>query len=331
MGDRTGIEWADASWTPIRARRKSTGKIGWHCEHVTEACRFCYAETRNANPFYGNGLAYKPGHRKDVEIFLDAKMLLKPIQWQRPRKIFVCSMTDLFADFVKDEWIDRILAVATLAPRHTFQLLTKRPARMAAYMRDKGSRLNVMREADKLSLAYWKALPANLDRWPLENVWAGTSICDQPDADAFIWDLISTPAVTRFVSAEPLLGLIDLTRVRMPVDFKIDGEPYTHFDALRGVGKWGQHIHGVIAGGESGKKGQARPMNPNHATALRDQCAAAGTAFFFKQHGEFIEAPATARKGVSRPWGEDGPAMVRPGKKNTGRLLDGVEHNSLPA
>ncbi|MEK9751770.1 MAG: DUF5131 family protein [Rhodospirillaceae bacterium] len=109
MGDRSRIEWTDASWTPIRARNRATGKVGWHCEHVSEGCRNCYAERWNRP--YGTGLPYKPGHRADVELFLDEQLLTQPLRWRRPRRVFVCSMTDLFADFVPDEWIDRVFAV----------------------------------------------------------------------------------------------------------------------------------------------------------------------------------------------------------------------------
>ncbi|MBY9051415.1 phage Gp37/Gp68 family protein, partial [Pseudomonas fluorescens] len=98
MADRSAIEWTDASWNPIRARNLITGKVGWHCEHATTGCEFCYAEGFNKR--LGTGLAFKPGHRKDIEIFLDEQMLTQPLRWKKPRKIFVCSMTDLFAEFV---------------------------------------------------------------------------------------------------------------------------------------------------------------------------------------------------------------------------------------
>jgi protein gp37 len=115
MGDRSNIEWTDASWTPIRARNLATGKIGWHCEHATTGCEFYYAEGMNKR--LGTGLPFKPGHRADIEIFLDDEMLLAPLRWKKPRRIFVCSMTDAFADFVTDEWLDKIFAVMALCPQ----------------------------------------------------------------------------------------------------------------------------------------------------------------------------------------------------------------------
>src|SRR5579863_1317613 len=114
MADHSKIEWTDATWNPLRAR-DATGKIGWHCEKVSEACHFCYAEGFNKR--LGTGLEYKPGHRDALEIFLDEKMLTTPLRWKKPRMIFVCSMTDLFADFVTDEMIDRVFAVMALAPQ----------------------------------------------------------------------------------------------------------------------------------------------------------------------------------------------------------------------
>jgi protein gp37 len=131
MGDKTKIEWTDASWTPIRAATID-GKVGWHCEHASEGCRFCYAESINLR--LGTGLPFKPGHAKDLKIYLDERMLTQPLRWKGPRKIFVCSMTDLFASFVPDAFIDRMFAAMALAPHHTFQILTKRPDRMLRYM-----------------------------------------------------------------------------------------------------------------------------------------------------------------------------------------------------
>src|SRR6185295_1326030 len=112
---KTKIEWTDATWNPIRARNTKTGKTGWFCTHVSEGCANCYAERINVKPGAtgGTGLPYKPGHlaNGDVELFLDENTLTQPLRWRAPRMVFVCSMTDLFADFVPDEWLDRIFAV----------------------------------------------------------------------------------------------------------------------------------------------------------------------------------------------------------------------------
>ena len=132
MGDNTKIEWTDATWNPLRARHKVTKKNGWHCEKVSSGCDICYSDKFNRR--LGTGLPFKPGHRKDIEIFLDEKMLLQPLKWKRPRRIFVCSMTDLFGDFHSDGWIDKMFAVMARCPQHTFQILTKRSKRMRDYI-----------------------------------------------------------------------------------------------------------------------------------------------------------------------------------------------------
>ena len=169
MGENSKIEWTDSTWNPIRARNLATGKVGWHCEHMSEACRFCYAEGINRR--LGTGLDFKPGHRADIEIFLDEQMLLAPLRWKKPRRIFVNSMTDTFAEFVKDEWLDRMFAVMVLCPQHTFQVLTKRPERMRSYV---------------IHLA--------VGGWPLKNIWLGVSAEDQATADERIPLLLQTPA-----------------------------------------------------------------------------------------------------------------------------------------
>jgi protein gp37 len=324
MGDRSRIEWTDASWTPIRARRKAAsaqvgdpgwrsalpgGKPGWHCEHVTTGCEHCYAERMNKR--LGTGLPFKPGHRKDVDIFLDEEMLAAPLRWRKPRMIFVCSMSDLFADFVKDGWIDRMFAIMALCRWHTFQVLTKRPERMLRHV----TRPQFGNEVE-------------IFPWPLPNVWLGVSCERQPEADARIPLLLQTPAAVRFVSAEPLLGLIDLRNY-------LDGHEEHGVDMTRTVGSrvgccvaWTPPLDWVIVGGESGP--DARPMHPDWARSLRDQCAAARMPFFFKQWGLYIPGGqvviASGRKYII----DDETKFLAVGKKAAGRRLDGVEHNGMP-
>ncbi|HYI27586.1 MAG TPA: phage Gp37/Gp68 family protein [Bradyrhizobium sp.] len=316
MSDRTSIEWADATWNPIRARyleiqNDGSGKerIGWHCSHVSEGCRHCYAERLNTR--LGTGRDYKPGvlFRDDrvmyangkVKLYLDEKMLTQPLRWKRPRAIFVGSMTDLFADFVPDEWIDQIFAVMALAPQHRFMVLTKRPERMREYL---------------------------LETWqPLPNVWLGTSVEDQATADARIPKLLATPAAKRFLSAEPLLGPVDL-RYLQPLDppVEIDAVNGTH-GVLRPHGGRSPALDWVIAGGESGPK--ARPMHPDWARALRDQCAAAGVPFLFKQWGEWVSVSELAGPGRHFKF-PDGATVRRTGKKLAGRTLDHAMHDAQP-
>lgn len=392
MADRSKIEWTDASWNPVRARALSRlagdTRPGWHCEHVSEGCRNCYAESFNKR--LGNGLDYKPGHlageHPATQIYLDEKLLLQPLRWKRPRKIFVGSMTDVFADFVSDEMLDKIFAVAALCPQHTFQFLTKRPARMRLYLNDTHSpgsgdlptRLALhlynlgLRGpcANGCAPEYTPSIVRKM--LPLPNVWLGVSCEDQASADARIPDLLSTPAVIRFISAEPLLGPIDLNHIETSSRYEgydcdildvLTGRRYGELDArLYKALERGTHVDQVIVGGESGPN--ARPMHADWARSLRDQCANAGVAFFFKQWGEHLpvgqtlpglgkihgasavrmgrmklhyggtptQAPqhAFADRGVEFNHTADGRLTFRVGKHRAGRLLDGAEHNTFP-
>lgn len=263
----TKIEWATlglargVTWNPIRARNAATGKRGWHCEHVSEACRNCYAESLNmkAGDTGGTGLPYKPGHRQEsasgragperaakAEIYLDEKTLLQPLSWRAPRGVFVASMTDIFGDWVKDEWLDRIFAVMALCPQHRFAVLTKRPKRMREYVSGNPSKIpflgrmplerihieaaghmegdgGFMDEIKRVANPY----SLYLDRpWPLPNVWLGVTAEDQTRADERIPDLLATPAAVRFVSCEPLLGPIDL--YNGDPDPRLGGHEATH-------------------------------------------------------------------------------------------------------
>ena len=393
MADRTKIEWAEASWTPVRARRAPvdplTGmagkpRIGWHCTHASEGCRNCYAEGMNLR--LGTGLAYKPGHEAAIEIFLDETMLTQPLRWKRPRMIFVCSMTDLFADFCPDEMIDQVFAVMALCPQHVFQVLTKRPERMRAYLSDPRTPFRLARKAVDLWTdgavdaplmgATWPVRSIGdddvdpddivLETWPLPNVWAGASVEDQATADKRIPELLATPAAVRWISAEPLLGPVDLTEgcnghyffnALRGTRWHDDPDGVPHYSSFPPVGREAKpgvpasRLDWVVVGGESGPK--ARPMHPDWARSLRDQCAAAGVPFFFKQHGEWApssdlpietvgmrEQATVLPDGRVREWQHDFPdarltdpkmrPMTRVGKKAAGRLLDGREWNEFP-
>jgi protein gp37 len=329
MSDNSAIEWTDATWNPIRARNLKTGKVGWHCEHATTGCEFCYAEGFNKR--LGTGLPFKPGHRKGIEIFLCEETLLKPLRWNKPRMIFPGSMTDLFADFVRDEWLDKIFAQMMLTPHHTYQVLTKRAARMREYISN-----NIVRDC---------ALRSNA-AWPLPNVWLGVSTERQPEADERIPQLLRTPAAVRFISYEPALGQLDIARwlqiawqcsscrrlyagkyqPRCPDCGQVGGWSGSHaFNPP--TGQTGSGLNQVISGGESGPK--ARPSNPQWFRDIRDQCASPGVAYFHKQNGEWVSVSEVKGKGrhFSFP---DGRTVRRVGKKKAGRLLDGIEHNGMP-
>jgi len=319
--DRSKIEWTDASWNPIRAVNIAQGGIGHFCVHVSEGCRNCYAERQQ--PRFRNPIRFAAPDITKVDIFLDDKMLTQPLRWQKPRMIFVGSMTDIFGHWVTDDMLDRLFAVMALCPQHTFQVLTKRPERMREYLKPYDSRRADGLGRNVISLGYDG--PLECLRWPLPNVWLGVSVEDQMAADQRIPILLDTPAALRFLSCEPLLGPVNV-------------EP---------------GINWVIAGGESGPK--ARPMHPEWVRALRDQCQAAGVPFFFKQWGEWGYFPAElpTRQGEDYIFGSDGEVfgaghssyggcidpdwrekggawMRRVGKKRAGNTLDGRQHLEWP-
>jgi protein gp37 len=274
----------------------------------------------------------------------------------------VNSTSDLFHESIPDEWIDRIYAVMALCPQHTFQVLTKRPERMRAYMNGPAVRRIVGHYADRLrtrgrgELAKLTALDIACDKiglveeypeadivprledrglkagWPLRNVWLGTSVEDQATANARIPHLLATPAAIRFISAEPLLGALDLTRIVVELSTAPErGKPDLTINALTGWhGGAGDpaRLDWVIVGGESGPG--ARPMHPDWARSIRDQCEAAGVAFFFKQWGEWGSAKGQPGHLAIGHVFDDGYQMIRLGKARAGRLLDGREWNQMP-
>lgn len=377
MAENSKIEWTDATWNPLRG-----------CTRVSEGCRNCYAEImagRFSDPGqWGHGIAERTGsgYRWTGGVDLMEDRLLLPLRWHRPRRIFVASIGDPFHPAVPDEWIDQIFAVMALCPQHIFQVLTKRPERMREYFdaRRDGDPWSAAadRIADLRGLKDHPAVPEP-DDFPLRNVWLGVSVEDQTAADERIPHLLATPAAVRFLSCEPLLGPVDLADHLTPrwwgscpcgigpteqgtiVDRNgVERCPACNY-ALGGAPE--PLLHWVIVGGESGPG--ARPMHPDWARSLRDQCALAGVPFHFKQFGEFREfdgdnpveeyvtdagfsdAPSPRDLGAIRPVfvGGDGGVyhaladapvgipvrlMERVGKKRAGRLLDGAEHDGMP-
>lgn len=324
MADRTGIEWTDATWNPLRG-----------CSRVSEGCRHCYAETVAAR-FSGPGLPYEglihPKTRGwNGKIKLVPEALDQPLRWKRPRRIFVNSMSDLFHEAVPDDFIDSVFAVMALTPQHTFQVLTKRPERMLAYLSDEWRSALVEGAAQALYAARTGEDPS---MWlavhlPLPNVWLGVSVEDQATADERIPLLLQCPAAVRWISAEPLLGHVDLGRFLWSITPDPRGfvPGAVHQANDRGL------LHWVVAGGESGHG--ARPMHPDWARSLRDQCAAAGVPFLFKQWGEWIDGdqPEAARYVATDETSHDWPGgkfSARVGKKAAGRHLDGVLHDQTP-
>jgi protein gp37 len=301
MSDQTSIEWTagpdgkpGASWNPIRARRLTTpgadGGLGWHCEIVSPGCEHCYAQAINKR--LGTGLPYRVPYREEAEIILDEKALNAPLHWRKPRRIFLCSMSDLFGEWVPDETIDQVFAIAALCPQHTFIVLTKRAARMRDYLSGSGlaqeRRDHIAVEAldlrdslgERRGLLWFsdKQCLIQHDRWPLPNVWLGVSVEDQRRADERIPHLLASPAAVRFVSYEPALAPVDFTRLSVSGDL---------LDALRGYGEdpgsQTGALNWIIVGGESGPG--ARPFNIEWGRSVVEQCKAAGVACFVKQIG----------------------------------------------
>lgn len=272
-------------------------------------------------PYEGLVKMTPKGPRWTGKVILDAAKLEQPLSWKKPRRIFVNSMSDLFHEALNETQIQNVFSVMEGAKRHTYQVLTKRPARM----------LEFVSKFDKW-LGY-AAATAFAERF--SHVWLGVSVEDQKTANERIPILLETPAAVRWISAEPLLGPIDLSAFT-GVTPNITGEREVRYSML----DW------VVVGGESGPK--ARPMHPDWARGLRDQCVAAGVPYFFKQHGEWIGSdqqmadgsdPVLSASDVHHKWPNGKPSgpphfgmnySIKVGKKAAGRLLDGVEWSEYP-
>ncbi|MER8506659.1 phage Gp37/Gp68 family protein [Mesorhizobium sp. M0894] len=381
MADHSSIEWTDATWNPI------TG-----CSIVSPGCTNCYAMklagTRLKHIDSRKGLTRdtKAGPVWTGEVRLNRQWLHQPLDWKKPRRIFVCAHGDLFAENVPDGWILDVFTVMAAADHHTYQVLTKRADRMREFL----SRRDLLEDI-YVNWFTFTGKPAEVYSWPLHNVWCGVSAEDQKRADERVPELLATPAAIRFVSAEPLLGPIRFDRIGEFTDTFEDcgGHPDPHWPANAQDATWlnapagkmqaeardpsgnrlgdidvglphdGGKLDWIIVGGESGPG--ARPMHPAWARSIRDQCAASGTAFFFKQWGEWapqigavdgwtLDDNPEISRFEHREW-EDGrwsepfwpmwcdwqdgnydeeQCVSRIGKKRAGRLLDGVEHNAMP-
>jgi protein gp37 len=294
MADKSSIEWTDATWNPI---------VG--CSIVSPGCTNCYAMKMaarieamgNAHHYDGTTKSSKAGAVWTGKLALaPEKTLLAPLRWKEPRRIFVNSMGDLFHEDAPDEWIDRVFAVMALAPQHTFQVLTKRAHRMRDYLIARNGMGNSAL-CDAIN-----EIPARMGNrrgaleMPLPNVWLGVSTERQQEAEERIPLLLETPAAVRFISAEPLLGAINLRRF-------LTGHEENGIDLSREAGSmiggcigWTPPLDWIIVGGESGPG--ARSMQIEWAADILDQCRKADIACFMKQLG------ARPRKNVTTTDGE---------------------------
>lgn len=295
MSTKTSIEWtrnddgtAGRTWNPV------TG-----CDKVSPGCglpRFdgdktggCYAEsiaTRFAgSKAFPNGFAVTPHPER----------LLDPLKWRKPTRVFVNSMSDLFHDEVSDGFIAKVFAVMAATPQHSYMVLTKRHARMRSLLTCSAFVELFDQEFLDLTVNQHPELKQESWGWPVKNVMLGVSTEDQQWASIRIPALLETPAATRFISAEPLLGPIDLRNLKargvlidaLGGDVKtLRGEIYTSAPSVLDL---------VIVGAESGPAYRARDMELDWVRSLRDQVTSASeVAFFFKQaavHGKKVPTP----------------------------------------
>jgi protein gp37 len=275
--NNTTIEWCarpgtlPKTWNPIRARIKGNGGLrsGTFCTRISPGCTNCYASVINKR--FGNGLEYTVPNLENVEFFL----LQQPLKTKTPCTIFCGDMFDLFHEAINFGLIGDVLATICEAKQHTFQLLTKRAARMKECFE-------------------WMQIYS-----PIPNVWLGVSVESQKYADERIPLLLQTPASIRFLSVEPQLEAVDLTRYfrcNCEVAPKNDqfAPPWSHGETC----PYRARIHQVIVGGESSP--HARPFNLAWAESLQDQCKSAGVSFFMKQIGSNSFWPCSKREdGIS--------------------------------
>ena len=294
----TKISWCDEVWNPV---------VG--CTRVSAGCDNCYAFALHDKRYAANlaaaravgtkttsiadvratltashrgHLLRKPGKPdyplpwpKQYDLPFSKVQLLPdrldaPLRWKKPRRIFVDSMSDLFHEDVPDGYLDAVFGVMGAASQHTFLVLTKRPERMLRYL--------TFTEG-------WRWDGGELHNAPLPNVLLGVSVEDQATADERIPLLLRTPAAKRFVSAEPLLGPVDLRPTWLGfVEAGYDhgsGKRLLGHHSMAGIFPKVPRLDWVIVGGETGKG--HRPMNLDWPRSLRDQCQAAAVAFFYKQ------------------------------------------------
>ena len=324
MGD-SNIDWTDKVWNPV------TG-----CTPVSEGCRNCYAH-RMANRLKG-----RFGYLADEPFKVTSRSwrLGEPLYWRKPKRIFVCSMGDLFHKDVSNAIISDVFHTAEMAKRHTFLILTKRPKRMM----------------------HWQEIIKSFYSSPhmkpkiLPNVCFGVSVEDQATADERIPLLLQTPAAKRIVSYEPAIGPVDFEKYLPRVRF------YDHVQGSSNVAQWEcekcnerwcssgvlpcnkcKTLDQIIMGGETGPG--ARPLHPDWARSVRDQCEAADVPFFFKQWGAWISEVPGGFKGEPKLWMDfsgrimfeadalkDGGSFIgfyRVKKKDAGHLIDRKEHREL--
>ncbi|WP_027367388.1 phage Gp37/Gp68 family protein [Desulfocurvibacter africanus] len=325
--NRTGIPYLDYTWNPI------TG-----CSKCSPACDNCWAEKM------AKRLAGRVGYPKDkpFSATFHPDRLIEPMQLQKPSRIGVTFMGDLFHEDVPGAWLHQVFAYMSLCPQHTFLVLTKRPQRMHEYLTALADE-----ESWKRTLGLkW------INGWPLRNVWLGTSIWDQPSAKRNIPPLLATPAAVRWVSYEPALGPVNLEAICGALP---EGSITCHYGRAhaRRECDCAFGLDWVVCGGESGPG--ARPMHPDWARKLSEHCRRYRVPFWFKQWGEWCPAEslyeaATLQNGARASnqvvcdsngqhylkddpkghWFDDSYYSERVGTKVAGNALNGEIIEQLP-
>ncbi|NVI06386.1 phage Gp37/Gp68 family protein [Paraburkholderia youngii] len=326
MSENSKIEWTDHTFNPWEG-----------CQQVGPGCDHCYTETRNARFAGGIAINWGPGAPRRRT---SAANWRKPLAWNaahpefsaahgRRQRVFCASLADVFDNAVDLLWRRDLFRLIADTPNLDWLLLTKRIGNVSTMLRHIG-----------------------VERLP-ENVWLGATIVNQEEANRDIPKLLSVPARVRFLSMEPLLGPVDLTRLPHGDESDLDvlrGQVvYTSQHFAVPPDPLGKLISWVIVGGESGPG--ARPMHPGWARSLRDQCEEAGVPFLFKQWGEWrlMSAdeqranPASVTRGHVSSWpdgtlgrgdfgsnGGYGKPLFLMGKKAAGRLLGGRTHDEFP-
>lgn len=345
----TAIEWTDETCNVVAG-----------CTAVDAGCTHCYAaDTAAMRVQHFEGLAKRTagGAKWTGKLRYRPDMAEALLRTRKPKRVFWCSMGDLFHPDVPDEWLDHAFAVMALTPHLLHQVLTRRVERMADYLHLVEQRVGryafPLAEEAKVDWDWhWRKYHAahGRPRWPLPNVVAMTSVIDQETADERLPHLLRCPARWRSVSYEPALGAVDFSPWLPTYDHTVEvngvkfdarnlgglisavsGGPTRHATGL--VGKQ-LVVDQIIAGGESGPR--ARPPHPQWFRDTRDACEAAGVAFFFKQWGAW--GPLDQQMPIDDVAADDsgrlvncgGERMVKVGKKRAGRLLDGREHNAEP-
>jgi protein gp37 len=280
---KTVISWTDETANPL------TG-----CTEEGPECVNCYARVASASPRLQqfekyHGVVDDRG-RWTGQINFSPEVLEKLLHLKKPRRVFMPSMSDPFHPGVKDEWLDQIFAAIALTPHITYQMLTKRPERMLEYL----GRHEFIHE---MKLAVFNMNFCGMKNYPeldvskgfLKNLWPGVTTGTQKAADERIPLLLKTLAAVRFLSVEPMLENIDLTRCRVcngsGASWNSIAQDYLGCPNCLADGFTDElcKIDWVIIGGESGSN--ARPFNLEWARSLIDQCREAGVKVFMKQAG----------------------------------------------